>query len=106
MRRVSRKDLLDSLYVALTVLRPPAKRALCVDVEKVRAEVAEALVHRVMGSPENEAVLLRPSMVTERQGHRPGIWGEDEPHPDAYLPPAPEPGPPPTASGGSPTPER
>ena len=96
MRRVSRKDLLDTLYIALTVLRPGQKRALGVDIERTRSEVVETLVYRVMGPPENEAVLLKPSMVSEPKGHRAGVWGADEPHPDAYLPPAAEPGQPPS----------
>ena len=60
MRRVSRKDLLDTLYIALTVLRHSQKRALGVDVERMRPEVVETLVYRVMGPPETEAVLLPP----------------------------------------------
>jgi len=89
MRRVSRNDLLDTLYIALTVLRPGQKRALGVDIERTRSEVAETLVYRVLVPPENEAVLLKHSMVSEPKGHRAGVWGADEPNSDTYLPPAP-----------------
>ena len=81
MRRISRESLRMSIWVALSVLKPWQKRALGLDIERIRNEVADDLTARVMGQPESETVMLRPSLVGPAHSPRHGRWNEDEPHP-------------------------
>jgi hypothetical protein len=46
----------------------------------------DEILLRVLGSPENENVLLAPSRVFQPAGEWPGRWGRDEPHPAELLP--------------------
>jgi len=85
MDRITREALRTEIWIVLTVLRPHQKRPLGIDVERIRGEVTDLLVDRILGQPDSEAVLVRPSIVGGVHATRRGRWGEDEPHPFPSL---------------------
>lgn len=85
MRRVTREDLRTNIWVALSVLKPYQARAFGLNVERIRNEVADDLVQRIMGQSESETVMLRPDLVGPHHSPRHGRWDVDEPHPIARL---------------------
>ncbi|WP_203310515.1 hypothetical protein [Sphingomonas beigongshangi] len=70
-----------TISVALSVTTPYKQRATGINIEHVREEIVDDLVRRIMGSPESETVILRPSMCGSPLSPRHGVWGVDEPHP-------------------------
>ncbi|USU06277.1 hypothetical protein NF699_06350 [Sphingomonadaceae bacterium OTU29LAMAA1] len=85
MNAVSRDQLRTNIWVALSVLKPYQKRALGLDIERIRSEVTDDLVQRIMGRPESETVMLRPDLVGPSHSPHHGRWDEDEPHPHPEL---------------------
>lgn len=87
MRIVTREELRRNLLSALTVKKPWQKRALEITQETAMNAMIDEILVRVLGSPQNENVLLAPSRVVQPAGEWPGRWGKDEPHPVELLPP-------------------
>jgi len=87
MRIVTREELRMDLRSALIVKKPWQKRALGITHETTMKLMIEEILLRVLGSPQNENVLLAPSTVFQPAGEWPGRWGRDEPHPVDVLPP-------------------
>lgn len=85
MRLVTRDDLRVTISVALSVTTPYKQRATGINVEHVREEIVDDLVRRIMGVPESETVILRPSMCGSPLTPRHGVWDVDEPHPHPNL---------------------
>ncbi len=81
MRRVTREQLRTNIWVALSVLKPFQKRAPGLDIERIRVDVTDDLVKRIMGRPESETVMLQPDMVGPAHAPSHGQWDVDEPHP-------------------------
>lgn len=81
MRRITREELRTNIWVALSVLKPYQARALSLNVDRIRNEVTEDLVQRIMGAVDSETVMLRPDMVGSAHSPSHGKWGVDEPHP-------------------------
>lgn len=81
MRRITREELRTNIWVALSVLKPYQARALSLNVDRIRNEVTDDLVRRIMGAVESETVMLRPDMVGSAHSPSHGKWGLDEPHP-------------------------
>ena len=86
MERVSRDHLRLVLSIALKLYRRSEKKAFGIESETVLNKMVEDILTRVMGRPENEAVILRPSRIIRQIGEREGRWGEDEPDPQDALP--------------------
>ena len=84
---VTREQLRLALWSALVVKKPWQKKALQITHETALKHMVEEILERVLGSPQNEHVLLAPSRVIQQAGERPGRWGSDEPHPLDLLPP-------------------
>ncbi|MEA1083196.1 hypothetical protein SFC76_02900 [Sphingomonas sp. CD22] len=87
MRRLGREQLRTNIWVALSVLKPYEKRALGLNIERIREAVADDLVRRIMGSPDSETVILQPDMAGPAHAPWLGRWGIDEPHPHPDLEP-------------------
>ena len=81
MRRITREELRTNIWVALSVLKPYQARALSLNVDRIRNEVTDDLVQRIMGAVDSETVMLRPDMVGPAHSPSHGKWGVDEPHP-------------------------
>lgn len=86
MERVSRDHLRLVLSIALKLYRRSEKKAFGIESETVLNKMVEDILTRVMGKPENESVILRPSRINRQIGEREGHWGGDEPHPLDVLP--------------------
>ena len=63
MRLVTREDLRTTIAVALAVLKPYKKTAPGLHESMIRDQVVDDLVERIMGLPENKAVILQPYLV-------------------------------------------
>lgn len=87
MRIVTREELRLDLWAALVVKKPWQKRALQITRETTLHAMIDEILLRVLGSPQNEHVLLASSSVVQQAGEWPGRWGKDEPHPVELLPP-------------------
>lgn len=87
MELVSRDHLRLSLRIGLGLYKRTDRKRLGIDSDVLLNEVVEDILTRVMGTPYNEAVILRPSQVTQQAGQWEGRWGRDEPHPIDILPP-------------------
>jgi hypothetical protein len=85
VRRLSREQLRTNIWVALSVLKPFEKRALGLNVERIREEVTDDLVRRIMGARESETVILQPDMAGPAHCPHVGKWDVDEPHPHPEL---------------------
>lgn len=85
MRLVTRDDLRMTISAALSVTTPCKQRATGINVEHVGEEIVDDLVRRIMGAPESETVILRPSMCGSPLPPRHGVWNVDEPHPHPEL---------------------
>ena len=85
MRLVTRDELRMMISVALSVTKPFRQRAAGLSIETAREEITDDLVHRIMGEPESEAVILRPSLTGPPLSPRHGVWDVDEPHPHPDL---------------------
>lgn len=85
VRRVSRETLRTNIWVALSVLKPFQKRALGLNVDRIREEVTDDLVGRIMGRPESETVILQPDLTGSVHSPVIGKWDVDEPHPHPEL---------------------
>ncbi len=85
MRRITREALRTNIWVALSVLKPFQKRALGLDIERIRGEVTDDLTQRIMGRPESETLMLAPDMVGPPHAPWHGKWDVDEPHPHPEL---------------------
>lgn len=85
MHRISRDELRMRLAIALTLYKRSEKRVMGIDTERKLNQVVDDLVGRIMGYPDNENVILKPSAVTTRDGERQGVWDQDEPHPVSIL---------------------
>lgn len=85
MRRITREELRTNIWVALSVLKPYQARALSLNVDRIRNEVTDDLVQRIMGAVDSETVMLRPDMVGSAHSPSHGKWGVDEPHPHPDL---------------------
>jgi hypothetical protein len=81
MRRITREELRTNIWVALSVLKPYQARALSLNVDRIRNEVTDDLVQRIMGAVESETVMLRPDMAGSAHSPYHGKWDLDEPHP-------------------------
>ena len=87
MRRLSRETVCERIYLALTTFRPMfVRKNLGFDAERDRRTLADAMVDRVMGAPDSEAVVLVPDMVGDAHTVRYGRWDEDEPRPCPDVP--------------------
>jgi hypothetical protein len=86
MRRISRESLMMTITIALKVLPKYQKTALDLRGEQIVDAVALEIVNRVMGTPESEAVILRPDLAGSPHAPRAGKWGIDEPHPFPDMP--------------------
>ena len=87
MERVSRDHLRLTLRIALGLYKRTDKKRFGIEVDTQLDRMVEDILNRVMGTPYNEAVILRPSAIRDRIGNREGRWGQDEPHPTDVLPP-------------------
>ncbi|MDR6144935.1 hypothetical protein QE363_000728 [Sphingomonas sp. SORGH_AS870] len=87
MERVSRDHLRLALRIGLGLYKRTDKQRLGIHDDLVLNKMVEDILTRVMGTPFNEAVILRPSRVIVQAGELEGRWGRDEPHPDEVLPP-------------------
>ena len=87
MRIVTREELRLNLWAALVVKKPRQKRALQLTHETALNGMIDEILVRVLGSPQNENVLLAPSRIVQPAGEWPGRWGKDEPHPIDLLSP-------------------
>ncbi len=85
MRRISREALRTRIWVALSVLPAWKQRTISVNDQRVREEITEDLVQRIMGQPESETVLLTPDMVGTIHSPRTGKWDVDEPRPHSEV---------------------
>lgn len=85
MKLVTRDEVRMMVSIALTVAAPYKKRAVGLVAEEARRDVTEDLVHRLMGAPESESVILRPSLVGSPLSPSHGVWDVDEPHPHPEL---------------------
>lgn len=87
MERVSRDHLRLTLRIALGLYKRTEKKRFGIEDDAQLDRMVEDILSRVMGTPFNEAVILRPSAIRDRIGNREGRWGQDEPHPVDVLPP-------------------
>ncbi|QXT36828.1 hypothetical protein KV697_05870 [Sphingomonas sanguinis] len=87
MDRVSRDHLRLTLRIALGLYKRTEKKRFGIEVDTQLDRMVEDILTRVMGTPFNEAVILRPSAIRDRIGNREGRWGQDEPHLFDVLPP-------------------
>lgn len=85
MRRLSRDDARLILRIALGLYKRSEKKVMGIDTEALRDQMVEDILRRMMGSPDNESVILRPSNVVSQAGERQGYWDRDEPHPVPIL---------------------
>ena len=85
MRRISREALRTRIWVALSVLPAWKQRPIGANDRRIREEITDDLVQRIMGSLESETVLLTPDMVGTIHSPRTGRWDLDEPHPHPEL---------------------
>lgn len=87
MERVSRDHLRLVLRISLGLYKRTDKKRFGIESDVLLNTMVEDILTRVMGTPFNESVILRPSRVNRQAGEREGRWGEDEPHPADVLPP-------------------
>ena len=87
MERVSRDHLRLLLRIGLGLYKRTDKKRMGIESDVLLNAMVEDMLTRVMGTPYNEAVILRASRVVSQAGQREGRWGEDEPHPTEVLPP-------------------
>jgi hypothetical protein len=81
MRRISREALRTRIWVGLTVLPAYKQRAIGANEQRIREQITDDLVQRIMGDPASETVLLTPDMVGTVHSPRAGKWDVDEPRP-------------------------
>jgi len=70
-----------TIVIAHMVQPSYVKTRYDLSTERIREQLADDLVDRIMGRPESEAVIVRPSMVGPMHSPRLGRWGKDEPFP-------------------------
>jgi hypothetical protein len=85
MRRMSRDDARMTLRIALGLYKRSEKKVMGINTEILRDQMVEDILRRMMGSPDNESVILSPSNVLSQAGERAGYWDRDEPHPVPIL---------------------
>ena len=82
MRRIGREVLRLRIALGLLKVRSKvSKKEIGIAAERDREQLVDELVHRIMGAPESEAVILVPDRVGSAHTTRDGRWGVDEPHP-------------------------
>ena len=84
MRRISREGLRTIISIGLKV--QPGYVKMILAKTHVHDLLVEDITNRIMGEPESETVILKPSMVGTAHSPRHGRWDEDEPHPCPDLP--------------------
>lgn len=86
MEQISRDHLRQVLRISLGLYKRTDKKRFGIEKETLLNAMVEDILTRVMGTPCNEAVILRPSRVVRQVGEWEGKWDEDEPHPKDILP--------------------
>ena len=84
MKRMSREGLRTIISIGLRV-QPGYVKTILTNTH-VHDLLVEDITNRVMGDPESETVVLKPSMVGSVHSPRRGKWDIDEPHPCPDLP--------------------
>ena len=85
MKRMSREGLRTIISIGLKVQPGYVKTILA--KTHVHTLLVEDITSRIVGDPENETVILKPSMVGSVHSPQRGKWDIDEPHPCPDLPP-------------------
>ncbi|MBB3877880.1 hypothetical protein [Sphingomonas pseudosanguinis] len=82
---MTRDEARLTLRIALGLYKRSEKKVMGINTEILRDQMVEDILRRMMGSPHNESVILRPSNVVSQAGEREGYWDRDEPHPVPIL---------------------